>query len=97
VDRECPWEFRDVFQEMVVAAKLDPRVVTPHAMRHTFASILAQRGVSLYKIAAWMGHSTAEVTELYAHLTAYDDDIRRLNSPAPAEQAAPQVPAIKPA
>jgi integrase len=79
------WEFRDVFVDMVIAANLDVRLITPHALRHTFASTLAQRGVSLYKIAAWMGHSTAQVTELYAHLTAYDEDIRRLNSLAPTE------------
>lgn len=79
------WEFRDVFLDMVVAANLDVRLITPHALRHTFASTLAQRGVSLYKIAAWMGHSTAQVTELYAHLTAYDEDIRRLNSLATTE------------
>ncbi len=78
------------------AAKLDVRVISPHAMRHTFASILAQRGVSLFKIAAWMGHSTAQVTELYAHLTAYDDDIGRLNNPTPAEKVAQQ-PVGKPA
>jgi len=82
------WEFREGFEAMVVETKLDPRVITPHALRHTFASTLAQRGVSLYKIAAWMGHSTAQVTELYAHLTAYDEDITRLNNPAPAEVAA---------
>jgi integrase len=89
------WEFRDVFVDLVITAKLDVREVTPHVMRHTFASILAQRGVSLFKIGAWMGHSTAEVTELYAHLTAYDDDIRRLNTPAVPEQAQPPVPSIK--
>ena len=82
------WEFRDVFVDMVKAAKLDVRIITPHAMRHTFASTLAQRGVSLYKIAAWMGHDTAQVTEMYAHLTAYDEDIGRLNRLAPAEVAA---------
>ena len=81
------WEFREGFVAMVIDAKLDVRVINPHAMRHTFASILAQRGVSLFKIAAWMGHSTAQVTEMYAHLTAYDEDIGRLNSPAPAEIA----------
>ncbi len=90
------WEFRDGFVEMVIDAKLDVRVISPHAMRHTFASILAQRGVSLFKIAAWMGHSTAQVTELYAHLTAYDDDIGRLNNPTQAEKAA-QTPIEKPA
>lgn len=88
------WEFRDGFKDMVIEAKLDVRVITPHALRHTFASTLAQRGVSLYKIAAWMGHSTASVTELYAHLTAYDDDIRRLNRPAPAELATAAKPAV---
>lgn len=36
------------------------------------------------------------MTELYAHLTAYDDDIGRLNSPTPAEKAV-QLPAEKPA
>ena len=81
------WEFKDGFKGLVTKAKLDPEVVTPHIMRHTFASILAQRGVSLYKIAAWMGHSTAEVTELYSHLTAYDDDIGRLNG-TPTNSAA---------
>jgi len=94
--RTLGWEFRDGFEELVIAAKLDVRVISPHAMRHTFASILAQRGVSLFKIAAWMGHSTAQVTELYAHLTAYDDDIGRLNSPTPAEKVILQ-PAVKPA
>ena len=88
------WEFRQGFVEMVIDAKLDVRVISPHAMRHTFASILAQRGVSLFKIAAWMGHSTAQVTELYAHLTAYDDDIGRLNNPTPSEKAAVQ-PAVQ--
>lgn len=88
------WEFRQGFAEMVIDAKLDVRVISPHAMRHTFASILAQRGVSLFKIAAWMGHSTAQVTELYAHLTAYDDDIGRLNKLAPSEKAAVQ-PAVR--
>ncbi len=49
----------------------------------------------MFKISAWMGHSTSEVAELYAHLTAYDDDIGRLNSPAAAERL-PVVDAAKP-
>ena len=57
-----------------------PTWVTPHVMRHTFASLAAQAGVSLYKIGVWMGHSSSEVTEIYAHLAAYDPDINQLNS-----------------
>ncbi|CDH46996.1 tyrosine-type recombinase/integrase [Candidatus Contendibacter odensensis] len=44
------------------------RVITPHLLRHTCASWLAQRGVPLYNIRLWLGHSTLSVTERYAHL-----------------------------
>lgn len=50
-----------------------------HLLRHTFASRLAQAGVSLYKIAEWMGHSDIRVTQIYAHLqTQFDPDIERV-------------------
>lgn len=41
--------------------------VSPHTLRHTCATWLAQSGVPLHKIAGWLGHSTAHVTERYAH------------------------------
>jgi len=53
---------------------------TPHVLRHTFASAYAQAGVSLYKIARWMGHASSTVTERYAHLTPHDTDIERIES-----------------
>ena len=49
--------------------------MTAHVMRHTIASLYAQAGVRLYKIAAWIGHNPSEVTEILAHLAAYDSDI----------------------
>jgi len=52
--------------------------VTPHVLRHTFASQLAMAGVSLYKISQWLGHSDFKTTQIYAHLQASDDDIDRL-------------------
>ena len=62
--------------------------MTPHVMRHTVASLAAQAGISLYKIGKWMGHSSSEVTEIYAHLAAYDADID-LMAPDSAVQGAP--------
>jgi integrase len=47
-------------------------------MRHTFASRLARAGVSLLKIARWMGHTHTYVTEMYAHLCPDDRDIERM-------------------
>lgn len=45
----------------------DPQFV-PHALRHTCASRMVQRGVDLYTVKEILGHSTIKVTERYAHL-----------------------------
>jgi len=37
--------------------------------RHTFASKLAMKGVSIYEISELLGHTTVEMTKVYAHLS----------------------------
>ncbi len=39
-----------------------------HSLRHSFASNLAQKGVSLYTIKELLGHSSISTTEIYSHL-----------------------------
>jgi len=39
-----------------------------HSLRHSFASNLAQRGVSIYTIQKLLGHSSVTTTEIYSHL-----------------------------
>jgi integrase len=43
------------------------RATTPHTLRHTAATWLAQGGVHMHEIAGWLGHSAQRTTELYAH------------------------------
>ena len=69
------WDFRRPFEEFVAAQKVP--WVTPHVMRHTFASLLASRGVSIYKISKWLGDGVEVVQRHYAHLLPKDDDIER--------------------
>lgn len=50
------------------AAKL--KSVTPHTLRHTAASWMAQRGVPMFEISKYLGHSDTRITERrYAHLS----------------------------
>jgi len=42
----------------------------PHALRHTCASRLVQRGVPLYTVMHFLGHKDLHMTTRYAHLTS---------------------------
>ncbi len=39
-----------------------------HKLRHTYASQLVQKGVNLYQVSKLLGHSSIQMTEIYAHL-----------------------------
>ena len=41
--------------------------VTPHTLRHTAGTWMAQHGVPLWDIAGYLGHSHERMTELYSH------------------------------
>lgn len=69
------WNTRRAFERI---SKAVGRRVTPHMLRHTFASQLAQRGVRLEMIGKWLGHSSVTTTEIYAHLCPISTEIGRL-------------------
>lgn len=55
-----------VLDRVCARAGLDE--VTPHTMRHTFASIAASMGLSELTIAGLLGHGSRGVTQRYVHL-----------------------------
>ena len=66
-------------QILAAAMEKDCKRITPHGMRHSFASNLLGAGVSDVKVARWLGHAdTTMVHQRYGHLMAWDGDIERL-------------------
>lgn len=56
---------RTAFENVVERAGL--KDVTPHVLRHTWATRAAQNGVELWKIAGVLGDTLATVTRVYLH------------------------------
>jgi len=68
--------FGQILKELAMEAGLNPRRVSPHVLRHSFASHLLAHGADLRTLQQMLGHADISTTQIYTHVL--EDRLKRL-------------------
>lgn len=75
--RLTPRSVQRIVKKYAIAAGIVGKKVSPHSLRHSFATDLLRNGADIRSVQSLLGHSSVTTTQIYTHIT--DKQLREVH------------------